>query len=196
MRIDPQYGEGAPLPSKTEKRWWKIIAPIDHVPLAVTFLSETFQGFYVHYIPEINKNLPCPRSANCFMCKRGSVPRWSGYAACWSTNHKDAKIVALTEYAARQLLPWLTERKTLRGAQAILQRHPQHGGVRKKNDPVRVTFKGMTDGAKLPAAFDVLHSLERMWGCNLAFFLQAHPDFETLGNPPGDEAPGALARFA
>lgn len=186
MPTDRLRGEGIPLPSTKEKWWWKVVAPIDHTPLAVTFLGDSFRGFWIHYMEEINKNLPCTQTKDCHQCRRGRQPRWAGYAACYSGNHRDSKIVALTEGAARQLLPLLVEHKGLRGVQVILQRKAPHDGKRKRNDPVNVTYKGRVSGEKLPAAFDVLPSLEKMWGVNLAFFLQEHPDLATIGAGPGE----------
>lgn len=179
-------GEGIPLPATKEKWWWKVVAPIGHLPLAVTFLGRSFNGFTVHYVEEFNKNVPCSESAACFMCRRGKQPRWCGYAPCYSTNHRAEKIVALTEGAAHQLLDTLERYGSLRGVQAVLQRVPPHDGKRKKNDPVKVTIKGRVDGEKLPAAFDVLPSLEKMWGCNLAFFETNSPEWAKLGQAPGE----------
>ena len=186
MQNVPQRGRGVPLPPLEEKPWWKVIAPIGQNVLGVTFLDECWIGYPMHYVEEINKNLPCTQNRDCFMCRRGRVPRWSGYAAVHSANHRAEKILALTQWAAAQLLPYIERRGTLRGLVVDFQRRPaKQDGLAKRNDKVHVTVKGVKNAEILPPAFNVLPSLEKMWGCNLAFFSQQSPNFARLGEAPG-----------
>lgn len=190
MGTNPNLGRGAPLPPPQEKPWWKVIAPVNQGVLGVTILDDTWTGYPLHYMLDLNKNLPCAKPNHCWMCHRGSVARWSGYLSV-QRNHPPAfKILALTPFAAFQLKPVLEKRGTLRGLMVDLQRRPQHANAApKKNDPVWVKFKGYKNEETLPPAFDVLNSLERMWGCNLAFFSAVEPNFGSLGLAPGELGP-------
>ena len=165
---------GAPLPEEPGKRWWKIIAPKGTTPLMVMFLSDSFEGYWTHWIPSGQGHngftLPCTRTFQCPYCKpeepHGS--RWTGYAPVWSQNDRDTKILAIAEGMARQLLPIITRRGTLRGVVVELRRKPG-----KVNNPVTVAVKEERDPKKVMPAFDIYDSLSRLWGINVDLMKEA-----------------------
>ena len=174
---------GAPLPTVTNKRWWKVVAPKGTVPLLVAFLSDSFFGQWTHWMGDQRTGkgitLPCDNTEQCPYCQAGLGNRWTGFAPVWCRNDNDSRVVALTEGAARQLLPTLSQRGSLRGIACKLQRQPG-----KVNNPVQVTFEKEIPSHKLPPAFDIMDSLARLWGVNGQAFQRAPKNSKDLPARP------------
>lgn len=159
---------GAPLPEYPDRRWYKVIAPVGKYACKVTLLSTVFRGFWTHWIKDEHnpkgKVVPCGPEGACGLCKRGNALRWTGYQAAFSWQFKDPRVVAFTEAAARQIQPVFLKFGNLRGHTLTLKREQPW-----PNAPVLVTFHGQEEAEKVPADFDIMPSLNRMWGLSPNF---------------------------
>lgn len=180
---------GAPLPHPSNKRWWNVVAPQGMVPLYALILSDSFHGVWTHWLinPATKRGmtLPCDNTDQCELCKppQRRPNRWTGFVAAYSRSHNADKVVALSEGAARQLLPVLERRGTLRGCVVELRRWKPH-----ENAPVHVKVLEERDPKKCQPAFDVYDSLSRLWGVNMDFYKRtAHPHQPHPGQEHDDD---------
>jgi hypothetical protein len=154
---------GASLPEYPDKRWYKVIAPQGKLPCKVTLLANCFTGFWTHWIKDHSnpkgKVVPCAGQVDCPMCRAGYGIRWTGYSAAYSWQYKEPRVVAITEAAGRQLIAVYQRYGSLRGQTITLQRKDAW-----LNAPVVVTFHGHEKADLVPAEFDIMPSLNRMWG--------------------------------
>lgn len=179
---------GAPLPPVPQERWYPVIAPKGDVPLIVTLLADTFTGVWVHWDGRV---LPCYESSECPLCKRRLPNRWVGYIACYSQipwgdylKQPGRAVLALSEGAARQLLPTLTDTGSLRGVGIEIRKKFPH----KENSPYVVKVRGRADVDGIATEHDVWPSLNRMFGLNEDFWHRhargkdkPHPQGVSLG---------------
>lgn len=161
---------GAPLPAVSNERWYPVISPKGDVPLIVTLLADSFTGVWIHWD---KRALPCYESSDCPHCKRRMPNRWVGYVACYCQHpwgeylrQPGRAVLALSEGAARQLLPTLNETGSLRGVGIqIRKKHPN-----KENSPYAVQVRGRADVEGLHTEHDIWPSLNRMFGLNEDFW--------------------------
>jgi hypothetical protein len=165
-------GIGAPLPRQAEERWWKVYGPKGAEPLEVVFYDRIWLGKWTHYD---NGTFPCDETPDCPGCnqekrKKEIGNRWTGYMAGWSKGHGEECVIAITEFAANQLLPHYQKNGTLRGCHCKLYRK---SGKKKqqpaKNAPVWVEVIDWKKDDLVPQPFPVSYSINRMWGIHKRF---------------------------
>lgn len=177
---------GAPVPQFGNTAFVKCIWPRkDMGPLTCVSLSPTFWGFWTHFASRTILHVDEP--AVCQGCKDRLPLRWQGYLPCWCRDVHGARILVLSEGAARQLLPIRQEKGTLRGA--ILQFKRRHGAP---NAPVDVTFQGMRGEVGLPEDFDPFPHLARLWNHATSALPTGRDGRHRLDRDPND--PSALDR--
>lgn len=159
-REDMSRNTGAPLPGGGQQRWWKIAAPKGSIPMSAVLLNSGYVGCWTHWD---GRQLPCEMTPECALCRKGLPNRWGAYIASVVQEGSAwvEKVLALTEGAARQLLPQESHDDGLRGLVITLKRDGS-----KPNAPIKVKFHNRAELDKIPKGFDVWDSLMRMWGVN------------------------------
>lgn len=157
---------GAPLPFESGKRWWKIRAPRGEEKLTAVLLSDGFVGCWSHWV---GRTVPCSETPECEFCRAHQPMRWTGYmpAVVRELSAWVQYVLALTEGAARYLCRVEEQWSGLRGLNVTFQRKAtkNDGGI-KVNDPVMVKVHHKEDLDKIPAPFDVVGSVTRLYGHN------------------------------
>ena len=159
--MKPPINDGAALPTSPEERWYKVVSPHRSTPLVAGILGDTFFGQWTHWV---QTTIPCSADHHCRYCREGMPNRWVGYIAATIGGSVGDRVLALTEGAARQLLPILTKRGTLRGLEIELKRE-----AGKPNGAVMVKVLNSRSPDSVKPSFCVLSSLSRMWGVNEAY---------------------------
>lgn len=172
--------EGAELPAQTNVRWYKVISPKGSEVIKATLLQDVFTGFWVHWEGRV---FPCPRTAECRRCREGQANRWSGYIGAFDLMLKERVVLALTEGAARQLLPIKTKYETLRGVTISLARVY----VTKNNSKVGVRFTNRQLPDEVMPAHGIHDSLNRLFGLNEQWYRSHVPITPAGPGIPGEE---------
>lgn len=140
------------------RQWHKVIAPRGTHPLTVLLLGERILGVLTHYLDDgKGRTVPC-EGADCRLCLAGLSRRWKGYCACVDLIAREFAVVEISEGAARSIEanPWA--KHGLRGLELRLQRLKTH-----RNAPVYATLCRHGSGSPIPAAFDPVPHLMRLW---------------------------------
>lgn len=151
--------EGEPLPQFSGVAFVRTIWPTAQGGgLTVTFLADTFTGFWCHYCNDDKRSWPCDRTDSCPGCKAKLGLRWQGYIPVWSRDCNGPRILMLTEGAARQLVVLADLQNGLRGVVARVFRKYKHPKA-----PIEVRFERLNRHDQLPASFEVRPHLFRLW---------------------------------
>lgn len=158
-----QSPAGAPLPVRTNERWYMVVSPKGETKIRGTILADTFLGVWVHWD---GCALPCTETHDCPACKAGLGHRWQGYVAFWQWGVDRRVVLALSEGAARQLLKPLDEYGSLRGVSIEMARK----FPRKPNSSLLVKVTSRHEPAEIMGEHPITDSLNRLWGLNMQFW--------------------------
>lgn len=151
----------ADLPERRSlvRQWRKVYGPRGLKRLHVKTLSDDVLAVWTHYDTSINRVRPC-EGLKCPFCLQGLGRRYLAYAAALRADTNEPCIVEITEGAARKLREMGLLPGKLRGYSLTLFRLKDY-----VNAPVQVEALKLAL-QNLPAPFDVLPSLLRLWGWN------------------------------
>ena len=156
---------GVPIPQADEtKITIPIIRPKKTTGWIVRFiiLSDDLLGLHTHYA---SRTVPCGfPDFDCKYCTDGKPKTWRGYLAVYDCQRKTPAIAELPPAAARQLADRSEACATLRSTYVELERTSE-----RDNAPVRVKMFELyepQDGSRMPAAFDLVAQLTRIWKCD------------------------------
>jgi hypothetical protein len=153
-----------PLPPPMQADYVRLSYPGREGPLHVVAVGQAVQGFLTHWYE--NRAVPCRApEAPCWLCDGGFQPRWNGYLNVIALPTRRRRILCITEGAFRHSRSLLENDGKLRGLAIKAERMGD-----KKNAPVRITVGQARDNVVLPADWDILGSLCRIWGLVPSFF--------------------------
>lgn len=131
------------------------------VPVRVRFLSPSVEGLFTHWVGSARRgdSAYC-EGTGCRLCAAGRPRSWRGYAAC-ERRERDTQswvpcVVEITESCELDL-----REHYQRGGVWILERDPLN---RKKNGPVVPVYVENLDSKLLPAPFEIIPVLRRLFG--------------------------------
>ena len=150
---------GAALPPEPQRRFFNIIGPTGKEPLSCQLLSDTFTGFWLHFV---GRTLPCTATKDCRLCMEGHGNYWGAYISAWRHKRKDRIVAAISEEAARQLKVLQDRHGSLRGIQVKLSRRY----VSKNNSVVVVEMLSREEPETVFKDHPIIDSLHRLWGIN------------------------------
>lgn len=163
---------GAPRPTNSQERWYKIVGPKGTVRMTAFLLDSGYYGCWSHWV---GRQMECRMSADCALCQRGEPVRWNGYIAAQVETDKgwEDVILALSDNAAKELDEQVPKWEGMRGLVITLKRDPG-----KVNGRVHVKVEKKAPVGKIPEPFDVISSLQRMWGVNAIWLGQMRRNAE------------------
>lgn len=156
---EPYARAALPPRASLERQWHKVVSPRGKVPLMVGLLGKNLEEFWIHFDVDVKRTVPCRGEERCSYCKATLPRRYRAFCAAMDSQTRDLCVVEITEGAARTILSDPLAANGLRGLLLCLRRFKVHA-----NAPVHATLtEGRTTSAKIPPAFDVMPSLQRLW---------------------------------
>lgn len=146
-------------PPEGMRRWLPVWGPPVSGQYLATLLADDLVQIVCHWSGRL---FPCPGPSRCLDCQQGKEPHFMGFMpAIVGSPVNDHAVLRLTPYASDDLLALRLEREgRLRGVRLKMWRKSESTKAR-----VRLTEDGVSDARKLPAAWDVIPHLRRLWGC-------------------------------
>lgn len=163
-----QENDGVPIPSESNARWYKVVSPKKEAPIKATLLADRFTGQWVHWE---GRAYPCSNSRDCWRCRSGQPNRWCAYIAAYDLVARERIVLALTEGAARALLPIKAKYGTLRGVAVTLTRVYAD----KNNSKVAVKLVNRENPDEIMPAHPIQDSLNRLFGLNENWYRTHQP---------------------
>lgn len=167
----PSFGASMPDPTS---RYIYILTPKPGSPLLLVALGHRAVSVLTHWYADDKlqgggRTVPHTRPDDtCPICvERGQRPRWHAYLACWSVRTSRYCLADITTHAA-QTCPSLDPASgvDLRGYGLTLSRIG-----RSSNSPVKAVLDEVKQPERnLPAAFEVVPALMRLWGMTSSEF--------------------------
>lgn len=159
------FGATVPDPSS---RWIYIVSPKPGSPIRLTILASKGVSVLTHWATDLavtGKGRTVPHTVpddTCPYCvESNQMPRWHTYLPCWWQQYGRHVLADITVYAAQQnpdLVP--TSGVDLRGRGLLLSRIGKSA-----NSPIKAEIeRGLFPDNELPASFDPVAALMRLWG--------------------------------
>lgn len=161
-RNDPRFGRtfGNDGPPPESKSFYPLISPKPGTETVSLIASERPVSCWKHYVEGVS--YPCPRDRSCPYCIKHLSPRWMAYLSGFDPISGRACLIELTAGAFHSCKELQDVNFNLRGKFIKLTRKG-----RAPNAPVIAKVEEAPPYAKawkIPAAFDIVGSLLRMWG--------------------------------
>jgi hypothetical protein len=142
------------------RQYRKVYGPWRRTPFKIVVLSEKLTERYLHYDPILKRNQPCVGAEVCPYCKRNQQRRYMAFVSAIRNDTQEICVAELTEHALASFEIKMPLPSNWRGYCFTLQRLLSHC-----NAPVHVSdIRKHKEPGNLPAAFDPLPHLHRLWG--------------------------------